>query len=80
MNGNLSQLAASWRTIIAFAALIGFLVTATLSGRALLAMPSKLDQHTAQTQEQTEVLNKMLCIQIADRQHTDWTKCLTNAH
>lgn len=77
---SLDQLAKNWRTIVAIFALIGFLATATISGKALLAMPTQLEKHMEQTQEQTEVLNKMLCIQIADRQRTDWTRCLTNAH
>ncbi len=51
-------------------------VGAVTAGKALVAMPAKLDAHIAQVNKQIDVLDKMLCIQVADHRRSDWTKCL----
>lgn len=83
----LAAAATGWRTTVAVIATVGFLVTATVTAKSVVNVPKQLAQHDSTTQtigaQQTLLLKqlvnvhqKMLCIQIADHRHTDWTECL----
>lgn len=66
------------RAIIAAVFIIGLLVAGFTTGKAIVALPGKFDDHDKTTQQQTEVLKTMLCIQIADHRHLDWKLCYIN--
>lgn len=63
------------KTVIYVGGLIAALTGAYTTGKAIAQVPGKLDQHMADQQATTKVLDKMLCIQVADHRKMDWTTC-----
>lgn len=62
-------------------AIISFILGASafiVGGKALLAVPTKLDQHSEETRQEFKVLERMLCIQVADHRKMDWNLCYVN--
>lgn len=76
----LDNTSTGFRMVIALAVLCGAIVSSLTTARALLALPTKLDQHTVETQIQTEILRTQLCITVADHRKMDWTLCYTNPY
>lgn len=74
----LSETSVGLRAIVFLVTVLGMLVAGAASAKAILSMPGKLDKHSADTMTQTEVMKKMLCIQVADHRKLDWTLCYIN--
>lgn len=70
------------KTVIAAFVLIAALSAFYLTGKAVLSVPGKLDQHDSVTVAGFKAFNstmdKMLCIQIADHRKMDWRLCYIN--
>lgn len=66
------------KTILAAFALIAALSAFYMTGKAVLSVPGKLDQHDIQTRAFSNTLDKMLCIQVADHRKMDWRLCYIN--
>lgn len=73
-----------WKKVGIIAAILPIVAAAAgaySAGRAVISMPERLARHDSLTtyfgERQTRIMQEMLCIQIADHRHDDWTKCLT---
>lgn len=66
------------KTILAAFALIAALSAFYMTGKAILSVPGKLDEHAVETKVLNSTLDKMLCIQIADHRKMDWRLCYIN--
>lgn len=78
----LSKVSLGVRVIFIAGSLLAVLAGAYTTSKAVLAVPAKLDKHdstsTAIGNEQTELLKKMLCIQVANQRKMTWTLCYTH--
>ena len=70
------------KTILAAAALIGASSAFYVTGKAIISVPGKLDQHDSATVAGFKAFNatedKILCLMIADHRKMDWQLCYVN--
>lgn len=66
------------KTLLAAFALIAALSAFYVTGKAMLSVPTKLDQHATQTKALNGTMDKILCIMIADHRKIDWRLCYIN--
>lgn len=59
-------------------ALIAALTGAYSTGKAIISVPEKLDEHMLDQKHMNETLDKMLCIQVADHMKLNWVLCYTD--
>jgi len=64
-----------WRFAVGVAIAAGALAAAEVKFSAFDKIPGTLARHDSTTVEQTKVLNKMLCLQVADHRRLDWHLC-----
>jgi len=66
------------KTLVWIGSLIGALSGAYLTAQKLLAMPLILDKHVQTTEELKSIVDKQLCIMVADHRKVDWQLCWIN--
>lgn len=79
VSGIITQTGSLIKATIAAFALIGALSAFYITGKAIISVPGKLDQHDSVTvagfKAFNSTLDKMLCIQVADHRKMDWHLC-----
>lgn len=86
MQNLLSLLSTHWQKFTLALALVGFGAATANAFTSVKQVPAMLSKHDSTTAVQNEILTKMymveltnLCIQVSDREHADWTRCLLPA-
>lgn len=82
VSGIITQTGSLIKAAIAAFALIAALSAFYITGKAIISVPGKLDQHDSVTvagfRAFNSTLDRMLCIQIADHRKMDWRLCYIN--
>lgn len=75
-----------WQKLTLGLALIGLGAATAQAVAQVKSVPVMLAHHDSTTAAQNDILTKMylveltnLCIQVSDREHADWTRCLLPA-
>lgn len=73
-----SEMSLSVKALVALVAFVGTVSAFYATAQSLSQVPMKLSEHDKTTQVELHVLERMLCIQIADHRQQDWRLCYTN--